>query len=345
MEDCLLEFPADFDKAALGEFRDAVVTKNSWPSERTVEDVLVLRHLGRRQDGRFIPNVACALLFANDPMKVVPGARVRFLRFEGDDISTGERWNAVKDEVIEGTIPQQIERVAAILRSQLREFSRLDKNGQFVTTPEYPEFAWYEGVVNALAHRSYGNGLKNRPVTIRMFDSRLEIESPGPFPPLVTPDNLEHHPRNPFLMDALRYIGYVLMANEGVKRMRTEMARLDLPQPEFIQTDESHSLVRVTLRNNAKQRKLWVDAGVAGLLGEPLVAELTEDEKRCINYVNEYGALTIAHAARITSRDWSTASRMLSRLGDRGILAREGGLKPRDPKARYVLAEKYRKGS
>ena len=48
--------------------------------------------------------------------------------------------------------------------------------------------AWYEALVNACVHRSYN--LKNMNIFIRMFDDRLEIESPGGFPPLVTPENI-----------------------------------------------------------------------------------------------------------------------------------------------------------
>lgn len=342
-EDCKLNYPDGFDADAMRAFAKTVIDTNRWPPERTVEQVLTLRHLGRMDGTRFIPNVACALLFARDPMATIPGARVRFQRFDGDEISVGERWNAVKDQFFEGPIPHQIAGAAEVLRSNLRVFSRLGKKGQFDTTPEYPEFAWYEAIVNAVAHRSYGDGMKNRHITIRMFDNRLEVESPGPFPPLVTAENLEHHPRNPHLMDALRFIGYALMAGEGVPRMRNEMKALDLPEPEFVQADESHSLVRVTLRNNVKQRKAWVDADVATLLGETIVADLSPDEKRCINYIKEYDSITVTHAARITDRDWGTVNRMLRKLADRGILERQARKNiTRDSQARFILGERYR---
>ena len=69
--------------------------------------------------------------------------------------------------------------------------------------------AWYEALVNACVHRSYN--LKNMNIFIRMFDDRLEIESPGGFPPLVTPENIYYteHPRNPFLFNAMFYLKLV----------------------------------------------------------------------------------------------------------------------------------------
>ncbi len=73
-------------------------------------------------------------------------------------------------------------------------------------------------------HRSYG--LRNMNIFIKMFDDRLVIESPGAFPPFVTPDNIydSHHPRNPHLMNALYFLDFVKCANEGTRRMRDMMA-------------------------------------------------------------------------------------------------------------------------
>ena len=41
----------------------------------------------------------------------------------------------------------------------------------------YPEFAWKEGLVNAVAHRDYEIG--NRGIEVRFYDDRLEITNPG----------------------------------------------------------------------------------------------------------------------------------------------------------------------
>ena len=36
--------------------------------------------------------------------------------------------------------------------SQLRDFQYLDDDGIFRSVPEYPEFSWFEGIVNAVTH-------------------------------------------------------------------------------------------------------------------------------------------------------------------------------------------------
>jgi hypothetical protein len=54
------------------------------------------------------------------------------------------------------------------------------KKGKFFPVPEYPHEGWLEAaIVNACAHRSYGNGMNNMPVFIKMFDDSLIVESPG----------------------------------------------------------------------------------------------------------------------------------------------------------------------
>ena len=254
-----LKWPDDFDMSSIKEFVEVVKAKRRLEGNQTVSEILQNRRLGRiSRAGVFDPNMACALLFANDPQMVSPGCKVRFQRFDGDQEETGERYNAVKDMILEGTVPSLIVQVANMLESQLRSFSPLDEKVKFQVLSEYPHVAWYEAVVNACVHRSYGNGMKNMPVFVKMFNDRLEIESPGPFPPYVTPSNIydTHSPRNPWLMDAMFYLEYVKCAHEGTRRIRDSMKEMKLPEPTFSQSSSQHVYVKVTLRNMIHQRVL-----------------------------------------------------------------------------------------
>jgi len=320
-----LVYPDDFDSQSISTFAEGVREKKNWDQQHSVESILELMHLGKFNRSIFIPNAACALLFAKDPRQTVAGCRVRFLRFEGEAEGSGEKWNAVKDEFIDGTVPNQIFQVADILRSQLRTFSRLGKDGKFLTSPEYPEPAWYEAVVNACVHRAYSNGLGNRPIFVKMFDDRLVIESPGSFPPFVTPENIydTHHPRNPFLMEAMYYLKFVKCAHEGTRRIRATMLEMSLPKPEFKRQEVDGVGVRVTLRNNIHQRKIWVDSDVAALLGASLAQQLTSDEKRCLNYIAEYGEISVSDTQRLTGKTWPASKKMLMGLVNQGILHHE----------------------
>lgn len=134
-EPCGLKYPSDFRRDEIAKFADTVRSKKSWREHHSDEEVLKLLHLGTRSGGQFIPNFACALLFANDPREVVPGCRVRFLRFEGTEERSGKEWNAVKDEWLDGTAPDLILQIENVLKSQLRNFSRLGPGGKFTTSP------------------------------------------------------------------------------------------------------------------------------------------------------------------------------------------------------------------
>ena len=338
LEPCQLDYPADFDRSTIRSFSDKYC-KTRGLSTHTDEEILELARLGKLQGSMFIPNTACALLFAKDPRMKFPGCFIRFLRFEGEAEGTGERFNAVKDVRIEGNIPRQIAGAEEVIRGQLREFSRLGKDGRFVVADEYPIPAWYEALVNACVHRSYS--IRPMNIFIKMFDDRLEVESPGGFPPLVTPENIYevHRPRNPHVMEALFYLDFVKCAHEGTRRMRETMRAMNLPEPEFRQAETTVSpLVRVILRNNVKQRRAWVDSDVSSIIGEAMVRELTEDEKRAINFVAEYGKITVSDLQRVTQRSWPSAKGLLDKLEARKILfhiVNKG--KERDPQAHYIL--------
>ena len=197
----LLKYPHDFDELLIGNFCTQYKEKRGLTTRHSREQILCLNHLGAIQGGRFVPNLAGSLLFALDPRQIVPGARVRFMKFEGIEEKTGQQYNCVKDTFIDGPLPRMIQESEDIISGQIRNFTRLGKDSKFYTRPEYPGDAWLEALVNACVHRSYN--LRNMNIFVKMFDDRLVVESPGGFPPPVTPLNIydTHNPRNPHLMN------------------------------------------------------------------------------------------------------------------------------------------------
>lgn len=332
-------FPQDFDTDLLHTFCERF-RKSRGLGTHSDEDVLELTHLARVVEGTLVPNVACALLFAKDPRTKFPGCFIRFFRYEQDYEGTGEQYNAIKDEWIAGNIPHLILDAAGMLDSQLRQFSRLGTTGKFFTAPEYPQIAWYEAIVNACVHRSYG--LRTMNIFVKMFADRLEIESPGGFPPLVTPENIYdiHKPRNPYLMEALYYLDFVKCAHEGTRRIRKAMADSSLPAPDFRQTGQSNQnpIVTVVLRNNVKHRKVWLDSDAAKVVGESLMKQLNQDEIRAINFVAEHGVISVSDLQRLTGRTWPSAKKLLNGLVQKQLLDHQ--IRPeldRDPQARFTL--------
>lgn len=278
------------------------------------------------------------MLFANDPRSVFPGCKIRFFRFDGETEGTGERFNAIKDVTIDqGPVPRQIVAFEKLMEGQIRDFNHLGKDGKFYTAPEYPKPAWYEVIVNACVHRSYSQ--RNMNIFVKMFDDRLVVESPGGFPPLVTPDNIYtmHVPRNPHLMNAMYYLDFVKCANEGTRRIRETMIKSGLPKPEFTQKEVNYALVRVTLRNNIAVRKVYVDKDVASIIGAAIAPTLSEHELRIINFLAEHKQISVSQAQRLTQKSWPASSKLLKGLKEKGIVTDIRKDRDRDPSARYIL--------
>ncbi len=70
-----------------------------------------------------------------------PRARVRFIRYDGIEAKVGTEMNVIKDEIFNGRILDVVRQSLDFVRSQIKEWTRLGKDGIFITTPEYPEFA------------------------------------------------------------------------------------------------------------------------------------------------------------------------------------------------------------
>ncbi len=287
--------------------------------------------LGRIKDGKFLPNNVCALTFAKDPRQVFAGAYVHFLRYNGTIEKTGKDYNVIKDRIIDGTILEIIASASSTLDSNLREFTEF-RGGKFYQTPEYPHDAWYEVIVNACVHRSYHT--RTMPIFIKMFDDHLSVESPGGFMPSVTPENLFHKPRNPFLMFILREFGEVRCISEGTKRIKRELSEAHLPT---IKYDADHNHVSATLYNDVANRTNSLDSEAYKALGEAIAFSLDADERRIVNFVIEHGRINASDALRILSTTyWHTAQAKLQRLVDRNVLDFISK-KHRDPKSHYVL--------
>ena len=122
-------------------------------------------------------SAAAMLLFGKNPKHFFPRARIRFVRYEGTEARVGARMNVIKDVMFEGRILQVTEKALEFVGSQIKERTYLGADTRFVTEPEYPEFAWKELIINAVAHRDYS--IKGTDIQIKMVDDRITVESPG----------------------------------------------------------------------------------------------------------------------------------------------------------------------
>jgi ATP-dependent DNA helicase RecG len=337
LDPCALAYPDDFRQAEIRRFASQIRTARGGSDAISDEEILQSMRMGRTRGGKFEPNNVCALLFAKDPQLVFPGAYVHVLRYNGVEEKSGNEYNVIKDRMFSGTIMDMIKEAASFVDSNLREFTEF-RDGKFYPCPEYPHDAWYELIVNACVHRSYND--KNSPVFVKLFDDHFVVKSPGAFMPQVTPENLFHKPRNPFLMFAMREFGEVRLIGEGTQRVKREMNDARLPAPRF---SGNTSSVTVALYNEIANRTNSLDSEAYKVLGEALSFSLDSDERRLVNFVIENKTIKPTDALRILPTTyWQTAQKKLQRLVNRGILDFHT-TKKRDPNSYYTLHQRTSK--
>jgi ATP-dependent DNA helicase RecG len=329
------KFPDDFDLRIIQDFCDEY--RRGEGVKFTNEELLIDRRLMGREDGKLKPFNSLVLLAAKDPGRSIPGCRVRIQRFAAEEEGQGRSYQPQRDRTVEGNVVKILRDCTEIVAGMLYDVTWLDDQGKFVTTPEYPFHAWFETIVNAVAHRSYS--FSGSEIFVKFFPNRMEVDSPGGFIPPVNEKTIyeTRSARNHNLMDAMRHLGYVRMAREGARRIRESMKEFKLPEPKWQQEAVHGVVVRVTLQNDHASRKRATDTDVAQHFGVEVWRLLQDHEIKILAYAYRNKRIQVSEAARITGRTWHTSKKDLERLTRQGHLAFHAGEYERDSKAHYVL--------
>jgi ATP-dependent DNA helicase RecG len=331
-------YPNDFHRSIIQDFCDEF-RKREQRSDWSNEEVLVDRHLIEKSDDKYYPLNTLVLLAAKDPGRTIPGCRVRVQRFDGEREGSGENYRPIRDRFCEGCVVEVVQKAQNAIEEALHTVTWLSSEGKFVTTPEYPKWAWFEALVNACVHRSYS--FSGTDTTVKIFSNRMEIESPGGFVPPVNEKTIYalRASRNHHFMDAMRYLGYVQMAREGTRRIRDSMAEYNLPEPQFRQEALHGVVVRVILENDHQVRSRSSDREVALHFGVDQWKLMQDHEIKIAAYAFRNETVQVSEAQRLTGRTWATSKKDLDRLCRKGILVFVQGDYARDPKAHYRLAK------
>ncbi|MGT2716599.1 ATP-binding protein [Streptococcus respiraculi] len=295
----------------------------------------VLKGRGLIKNGK-ITN-AGILLFGSNPTEFLPQARLRVIKYNDNSAGVGKEFNVIKEQTFFGPIPEIIIKSREFIKNQLRDFQYLDDNGQFTTMPEYPEFAWFEGIVNAVTHRNYS--IRGQHITVVLFDDRLEIKSPGMLPNIVTLENIleERFSRNPKIARVLSEFGWVKEMNEGVKRIYNEMADFFLKQPTY--SEPNNANVLLLLENNILNRQVRVNDTLKQRLSPEVFNNLTIDEKKIIRLAYRSAQITTPDVMTEIQKSRPYSLKLLKELTKKGILEWYGS-GPRDTTQYYVLKDK-----
>ena len=320
------------DRSSIEDVDPEVLARYKADIGTDLPDEQVLRSRGFLVNGHLTN--AGVLIFAKNPTRFIPCARVRVIRFDGNKMQTGRRLNIVKERTFDGPLPKVIEGAKAMISEQLREFQYLGDDGRFKVIPEYPEFAWFEGLVNAVTHRNYAHSGDH--IRVMMYDDRMEILSPGKLPNVVTLENMRHTrwARNPIIARTLAEFGWVRELNEGVQRIYDEMAGFFLNEPIFEEPNDAS--VQLTLENSITSRVLRREDALTDSIGQAAYEALNEYELAAMQYVFARGRVTVSELKEHLGRSVKVVRPTLRGLVDKGLLDWHGS-NSRDPSQYYDL--------
>ncbi len=268
-------------------------------------DQLMRIGLAVEQDGAIRPRRAAVLLFAEEPGSLLAahGARsdIRVMVYDGKAVAHGSVPNLRKEpQTIRGPLIDQIDAAVTVVLGELANGLTLSGSG-FRTKHTYPERVVKEALVNAIIHRDYR---LNRDIFVRIFDDRIEVESPGSLPGNITPATIAaagSHSRNPLLAMNLREFSVPpnIDAGEGVKMMFAEMEAARLYPPQYrLDSDAAVESVTVTLLN-LERPSVWKEVSA---------------------WLDAHGSIGNADVVRIAGVDTLKASKMLGAWRDQGLL-------------------------
>ncbi len=247
------------------------------------------------------PTVAGVILFAEEPQALLPkrcGVKVYRYRTSEDE-GTREALDGTPD-TIEGCLYKQVYASVATTKQIIEAIRRMTPTG--LIEVEYPEETLHEIITNALLHRDYSIP---DDVHIRVYDNRVEVESPGILPGHITPQNIldERFARNGSLVRIINKFPNPPNKDvgEGLNTAFRAMQQLRLRQPEIAQGENS---VLVTIRHE----------------------QLASPEQRIMDYLETHESISngVAREICVIREDWRIRT-LFGRMVDAGMIEKVPG--------------------
>lgn len=302
----------DVDLDALNELLSA--QKRPRATRRTALKSMADLGLAVQRDGSLVPTVAGVVLATTVPDAHIRGARVQFVERQDAASRTGA---SKSRRTLSAPLPRLVDDLVALIEASGQRHEAVVGLRREVV-PAYPREVLREALLNALAHRDYQ--LSGGTVDVTLFTDRLEVRSPGGLAGHVTLDNLrnEHFSRNGRLMGALKSLDLVDEFGEGVDRMYEGMAGRLLPEPAWMATDAS---VTVVLRSESPvsiDDQVWLSM----LSATPMTA----DERRVLVQARHEGRVTRRSVRALLGSDVDVSAllrgmfykALLVQVGERG---------------------------
>lgn len=212
----------------------------------TGEPLTYLNNQDLIKDGHV--RVSGVLLFCDEPAVFLPKrSSIKIARYKTRDDDIGREFLDGNPITVEGDAYNLIYKAVAETKKVVEGVKRLGEDG--LESVEYPEEALHEVITNAVLHRDYSIVAD---VQIRIFDNRVEVESPGRLPGHVTVANIldTQSARNPALVRLINKFPDPPNKDlgEGLDTAFRAMETLRLKPPTIIEKDAS---VLVAIRHES----------------------------------------------------------------------------------------------
>lgn len=184
------------------------------------------------------PTVAAVLLFSEEPQAVLPKrSGVKLYRYKTTGAPTRETLMGTPKS-IEGPVYDLIKNTVKETVAMVEGIQKLGPNG--LESVKYPFETLHEIVTNAVLHRDYSIAAD---ILIRVFDNRIEVDSPGLLPGQVTLKNIldEQFARNGILVRLINKFPEPPNKDvgEGLNTAFKAMQRLRLKPPVLAENENS----------------------------------------------------------------------------------------------------------
>lgn len=249
-----------------------------------------------------LPTVAGTVLFHDEPQIHLPKAALKLYRYTTSDEEGSREHLAYTPITFDGCLYKVIGDAVAETVRQVEEMPILEK-GSGLTRVHYPQEALHEIITNALIHRDYA---VNDDVHVRIFENRIEVQSPGSLPANITPQNIldERFARNPMIVRLLNKFPNPPNQDvgEGLNTAFAAMRKLDLRDPDIVDTGTS---VVVVIRHET----------------------LAAPESRIVDYLKINGTINNREARALLNRPEADRSvrRLFEKLAQADVIERVPG--------------------
>lgn len=243
-----------------------------------------------------MPTVAGLLLFADEPQAVLPKrCGIKVYRYQTQEETGFRDVLSFIPITVEGCLYDQIKKAVEVTVEEIEKIKRMGAKG--LESINYPPETLHEIITNAVIHRDYSIA---DDVHVRIFDNRIEVQSPGRLPAHVTPKNIldERFARNGAIVRLLnkfpdppnRDVG------EGLNTAFDKMRELGLRNP-VIEERDTDLLVTI--------------------LHEPLASP----EEKVVEYLDTHPTIRNKKAREITFiKDADQMKRILQKMVEKNLI-------------------------